>query len=77
MIPFGWLQIAHYPDKLVLFRFKIVDALPVLLALLVIPVVALIKGVGEVDASIRPDPDIVGAVEKLAVVVLHDDGGLS
>ena len=36
-----------------------------------LPVVALVPGVGEVDAAaVGTDPDVVGGVEELAVVIL-------
>ncbi len=38
------------------------------------PVIAFVVGVGEVEAAARTNPDVIGSIEKFALIVGDDDG---
>ena len=58
-------------------RRQVVNRLDLQLLRPALPIRPLVIGIGEVQPAVGPQPDVVGPVEQLALVVLDHDGDLA
>src|SRR5262245_5410046 len=74
--PVRLFQIADNPTEFLAVRRQVIDAFELLFGTAV-PIGALVKGIGEKQATIGREPDIVWAVEEFALVISQRNRNVS
>ena len=69
----GLFQVVHHTPQFLTIWGKIVNVFALLL-FAALPVRALVIGIGKIHTAIGAKPDIVGAVQKLAFIVMKKNG---